>query len=134
MMFKQHSFNGEFTAKALKWFCAGTCLKSNLRGCEVPIQNLDESHTDRAALRSSETFEMLLKAQSGVIPVAALATAKLEKNEVALFLARELLFLRSVADGAKLSMLATLFDELHVALLDGANAKIEMERSIKKVS
>ena len=100
----------------------------------MPIQNLDESHTDRAALRSSETFEMLLKAQSGVIPVAALATAKLEKNEVALFLARELLFLRSVADDAKLSMLATLFDELHVALLDGANAKIEMERSTKKVS
>ena len=101
---------------------------------EVPIQNLDESRADRAVLRSSETLEMLLKVQSGVIPVAALATAKLEKNEVALFLARELLFLRSVADGAKLSMLATLLDELHVALLDGANAKIEMERSIKKVS
>ena len=101
---------------------------------EVSIQNLDERRADRAALRGSETFEMLLKAQSGVIPVAALETAKLEKNEVALFLARELLFLRSVADGAKLSMLAILFDELHVALLDGANAKIEMERSIKKVS
>ncbi|MEQ1523880.1 MAG: hypothetical protein ABL936_21670 [Aestuariivirga sp.] len=78
--------------------------------------------------------DMLLKAQSGVIPVAALETAKLEKNEVSLFLARELLFLRSVANGAKLSMLATLFDELQIALLDGANAKIEMERSIKKVS
>ena len=101
---------------------------------EVSIQNLDESRADRAALRSSETFEMLLKAQSGSIPVAELATAKLEKNEVALFLARELLFLRSVADGAKLSMLAILFDELHVALLDGANSKIETERSIKKVS
>jgi hypothetical protein len=101
---------------------------------EVPIQNLDESRTDRAALRSSETLEMLLKAQSGVIPVAALATAKLEKNEVALFLARELLFLRSVADSAKLSMLAILFDELHVALLEGANAKIGPERAIKKVS
>lgn len=101
---------------------------------EVPIQNLDESRADRAALRSSETFEMLLKAQSGVIPVAALEAAKLEKNEVALFLARELLFLRSVADSAKLSMLATLFDELHVALIEGANAKIETERSIKKAS
>jgi hypothetical protein len=101
---------------------------------EVSIQNLNERRADRAALLNSETFEILLKAQSGLIPVAALATAKLEKNEVALFLARELLFLRSVADGAKLSMLATLFDELHVALLDGANAKIEMERSIKKVS
>ena len=100
----------------------------------MSIQNLDESHADRAAFRNSETLEMLLKAQSGVIPVAALETAKLEKNEVALFLARELLFLRSVADGAKLSMLAILFDELHVALLDGANAKIETERSIKKVS
>lgn len=101
---------------------------------EVPIQNLDESRADRAALRSNETFEMLLKVQSGVIPVAALEAAKLEKNEVALFLARELLFLRSVADGAKLSMLAILFDELHVALLDGANATIESERAIKKVS
>lgn len=100
----------------------------------MSIQNLDESRADRAALCNSETFEMLLKAQSGVIPVAALATAKLEKNEVASFLARELLFLRSVADGAKLSMLAALFDELHLALLDGANAKIEMERPIKKVS
>lgn len=101
---------------------------------EVSIQNLNERRADRATLRNSETFEILLKAQSGLIPVAALATAKLEKNEVALFLARELLFLRSVADGGKLSMLATLFDELHVALLDGANTEIEMERSIKKVS
>lgn len=100
----------------------------------MSIQNLNESRADRAVLRSSETFEVLLKAQSGVIPVAALETAKLEKNEVSLFLARELLFLRSVANGAKLSMLATLFDELQIALLDGANAKIEMERSIKKVS
>ena len=77
---------------------------------------------------------MLLKAQSGATPIAALETAKLEKNEVALFLARELLFLRSVADSAKLSMLATLFDELHLALLDGANTKIETQRSIKKAS
>ena len=100
----------------------------------MPIQNLDERRADQAAFRNSETLEMLLKAQSGVIPVAALETAKLEKNEVALFLARELLFLRSVADSAKLSMLATLFDELHLALLDGANAKIEVERSIKKIS
>lgn len=101
---------------------------------EVPIQNLDERRADRAAFRNSETFEILLKAQSGLIPVSALETTKLEKNEVALFLARELLFLRSVADGAKLSMLATLFDELHVALLDGANDKIESDRAIKKVS
>ena len=100
----------------------------------MPIQNLDERRADQAAFRNSETLEMLLKAQSGVIPVAALETAKLEKNEVALFLARELLFLRSVADSAKLSMLATLFDELHLALLDGANAKIETGRSIKKAS
>jgi hypothetical protein len=101
---------------------------------EVTIQNLDEHRADQAAFRNSETLEMLLKAQSGATPIAALETAKLEKNEVALFLARELLFLRSVADSAKLSMLATLFDELHLALLDGANTKIETQRSIKKAS
>ena len=74
---------------------------------------------------------MLLKAQSGVTPIAALKTARLEKR-VTLFLARELSFLRSVADSAKLSMLAVLFNELHLALLDGASAKIETKPSIKK--
>jgi hypothetical protein len=108
--------------------------KENCGVFEMPIQNLDECRAGRAAFRNSETLETLLKAQAGLIPVAALATAKLEKTEVALFLARELLFLRSVADGAKLSTLALLFDELHVALLDDANAKIETERSLKKVS
>jgi len=114
--------------------CWHTFEKGKCRGFKVPIQNLDERRADRAVFRNNETFEILLKAQSGLIPVAALETTKLEKNEVALFLARELLFLQSVADGAKLSMLATLFDELHLALLDGANAKIEVERSIKKIS
>lgn len=69
---------------------------------------------------------MLVKAQSGAIPVAALGATKLEENEVALFLAHELLFLRSVADGAKLSMLAILFDELRVSLLNSANAEVKV--------
>jgi hypothetical protein len=44
-----------------------------------------------------------------------------------LFLARELLFLRPVAVGANLSMLAVLFDELRVSLLDIAKAKVKVE-------
>lgn len=89
----------------------------------MSVQGLVERRVNQSAPSNSETFEMLLKAQSGAIPVAALATKKLEGNEVALFLAHELLFLRSVADGAKLSMLAILFDELRTSLLDGANAQ-----------
>jgi hypothetical protein len=108
--------------------------KKTVGALEVPIQNLDDHRADQAAFRNSETLEMLLKAQSGVTPIAALKTERLEKNEVTLFLARELSFLRSVADSAKLSMLAVLFDELHLALLDGASAKIETKPSIKKAS
>ena len=91
----------------------------------MTIQNLVEPSASQGAVGNNETFEMLLKAQSGVIPVTALEKSNLDKNETSLFLARELLFLRSVADGARLSMLAILFDELHISLLDGAKAKNE---------
>lgn len=92
----------------------------------MPVQNLEECRAHHATPGNSETFEMLVKAQSGAIPVAALGATKLEENEVALFLAHELLFLRSVADGAKLSMLAILFDELRVSLLNSANAEVKV--------
>jgi hypothetical protein len=92
---------------------------------EMTIQELVEYNASQGIVGTNETFEMLLKAQSGVIPVAALEKSNLDKNEAALFLARELLFLRSVAEGAKLSMLAILFDELHLSLFDGAKAKNE---------
>jgi hypothetical protein len=92
---------------------------------EMTIQKIVEHSASQVTVGNNETFEMLLKAQSGVIPVTALEKGNLDKNEAALFLARDLLFLRSVAEGAKLSMLAILFDELHVSLLDGAKAKNE---------
>ena len=88
-------------------------------------QKLVEHSASQGIAGTNDTFEMLLKAQSGVIPVTALEKSNLDKNEAVLFLARELLFLRSVAEGAKLSMLAILFDELHLSLLDGAKAKDE---------
>ena len=91
----------------------------------MTIQKLVERSASQGAVGNNETFEMLLKAQSGVIPVTALEKSNLDKNEAALFLARELLFLRSVAEGAKLSMLAILFDQLHLSLLDGAMEKNE---------
>ena len=91
---------------------------------EMTLQKIVERSASHENVGAKETFEMLLKAQSGVIPVLALEKRNLDKNETALFLARELLFLRSVAEGAKLSMLAILFDELHLSLLD-AKAKNE---------
>ena len=93
----------------------------------MTVQTVVGYSTNQGAIGNSETFETLLKAQSGVIPVAALEKNKLDKNEAALFLARELLFLRSVAEGANLSMLAILFDELHVSLLDSAKTKVKVE-------
>ena len=92
---------------------------------EMTIQKLVERSANKGIVGINETFEMLMKAQSGVIPVTALEKSNLDKNEAALFLARELLFLRSVAEGARLSMLAKLFDELHLSLLDGAKSKNE---------
>jgi hypothetical protein len=91
----------------------------------MTTQKLVERSASQGSVGNNETFEMLLKAQSGVIPVTALEKSNLDKNEAALFLARELLFLRSVAEGANLSMLAILFDELHLSLLDGVMAKNE---------
>jgi len=91
----------------------------------MTIQKLAERSATQGAVGNNETFEMLLKAQSGVIPIAALEKSNLDTNEAALFLARELLFLRSVAEGANLSMLAILFDDLHQSLLDGVMAKNE---------
>ena len=103
-------------------------LKEKILGVfEMQIQKVVEYRANPRTVDNSETFETLLKAQSGVIPVTALEKTKLEKNEVALFLARELLFLRSVADSAKLSTLAILFDELHLSLLDSAKAKVKVE-------
>lgn len=94
----------------------------------MPVQSLIERPVNQVASGNSETFEILIKAQTGAIPVAALKTENLKENEVALFLAHELSFLRSVADGAKLSMLATLFDELRMSLLDKASAEVKVEQ------
>ena len=91
----------------------------------MQVQKIVEHSENYRAAGSSETLETLLKAQSGIIPLTALQYIKLEENEVAVFLARELLFLRTIADGAKMSMLAILFDELHLSLLDSAAAKIK---------
>lgn len=93
----------------------------------MQIHKAAEYHEGQRAPYHSETFETLLKAQSGIIPLAALKETKLEESEVTAFLAKELLFLRAVADGARMSMLGTLFDELRAALLDNMKAKFWMK-------
>lgn len=93
----------------------------------MQVQKVINRNVDQRAFGAGESFEMLLKAQSGIIPVTELEHTRLEKSEVALFLARELLFLRSVAEGAKFSMLAILFDELHVSLLDSAKPGTKLD-------
>jgi hypothetical protein len=63
------------------------------------------------------TSELLIKAQTGEIPAAALGKFDLDVVEVNLFLARELLFLHSAAEGAKMHNLSQLLYELHLNLL-----------------
>ena len=92
----------------------------------MQIQKIAGYSANHGADGSSETFEMLLRAQSGVIPLAAIGKGKLDKNEAALFLSRELLFLRSVAESANLSMLAILLDELHESLLHSAKTNVKV--------
>ena len=93
----------------------------------MQVQKVATREVGQKVFGNSESMEMLLKAQSGIIPVTELEHSRLEKHEVALFLARELLFLRSVAEGAKFSMLAILFDELHVSLLDSAKSGSKLD-------
>jgi hypothetical protein len=63
------------------------------------------------------TSELLVKAQTGEIPAAALGKFNLDVVEVNLFLARELHFLHAAAEGAKLHNLSQLLYELHLNLL-----------------
>jgi hypothetical protein len=67
---------------------------------------------------NSETCSILVKAQNGEIPVAALQKFDLDSKDVSQFLARELVFLHSAAEGAKMHTLAVLFYELHSSLLE----------------
>lgn len=80
----------------------------------------------------SETMETLVKAQTGVIPAAALIHSKLDRDEISLFMARELEYLRTVAESAQLSLLAALFDELRESLIDGAKHQTKNSDKIKK--
>jgi hypothetical protein len=67
-----------------------------------------------------DSLALLVKAQNGEIPLASLHKFDLDQNEVAIFLARELLFLHSAAECAKMNSLAILFYELHTSLIDVA--------------
>ena len=80
----------------------------------------------------SNTLETLLKAQTGVIPAAALIHSKLDRDEISLFMAHELEYLRTVAESAQLSLLAALFDELRESLLDGAKYQTKNSEKIKQ--
>jgi hypothetical protein len=70
-----------------------------------------------AAEQLTETSLYLVKAQNGEIPIATLENIKLDQKEVSLFLAREMVFWYSAAEGAKMHLVATLFYELHKSLL-----------------
>jgi hypothetical protein len=70
-----------------------------------------------ATNKLTDTSMLLIKAQSGEIPVAVLGKVELDQREVSLFLGRELLFWYSAAEGAKMKWLAMLFYELHKSLL-----------------
>jgi hypothetical protein len=65
----------------------------------------------------SLTSTYMMKALAGDFPLAALEKLELDKNEVSLLLARELMFWSSVVRGAKMHVLGLFLDELHHVLL-----------------
>jgi hypothetical protein len=78
-----------------------------------------------AGSKLTDTSLFLIKAQSGEIPIAALEKVELDQREVSLFLARELLFWYSAAEGAKMSLMAALFYELHRSLLSSTKHSMD---------
>ena len=74
--------------------------------------------TPHTALGKMPTRENLLLAQSGGMPLVKLEELSLDKDEMVNFAAEQTLVLRSAAIGADMSMLAFLFEELHLALHD----------------
>lgn len=82
-------------------------------------------------IQKIDSLALLARAQMGEIPLAALQNLNLNKEEVAFFLARELLFLHSAAEGAKMHSLAVLFYELHASLIDTANMRWRPNQSDK---
>jgi hypothetical protein len=88
---------------------------------QTPMNNKMNSTADTAL----DTSTLLEKAQTGQIPVMALRKFALDQREVSMFLARELLFLHSAAEGAKMQGLAVMLYELHASLVE----KVKLKRS-----
>jgi len=83
-------------------------------------QVVTKKSTHVAAGELSETSKLLSMAINGQIPAAALEKMQLDRAEVKIIVARELMFWQSALRGAKMELTALLFDELHAALRDNA--------------
>jgi hypothetical protein len=68
----------------------------------------------------NETAAFLAKAKNGELPAVALENIRLDRGEVSRFLSRELLLWSSAAEGAKMHLVSTLFNELHKSLNENA--------------
>jgi hypothetical protein len=78
-----------------------------------------------------DSIALLVKAQTGVIPLASLRKFNLDCNQVAAFLARELLFLHTAAECANMNLLAALFYDLHTSLIE-TTISTEVLKSLEK--
>jgi hypothetical protein len=97
----------------------------------MKLQTSKNNRMSSTADTAFDTSTLLEKAQTGQIPVLALRKFALDQREVSMFLARELLFLHSAAEGAKMRDLAVMLYELHASLVEKVKLKPPTPATVK---
>ncbi len=120
----------ELTDFASLWFVTMVKQKES-QGIKMIIRTTNNDEAD--GLINVDSLALLAKAQTGEIPLALLRKSNLDRKDIALFLARELLFLHSAAEGARMNSLALLFYELHTSLIHTATTTVRSEKSNKSL-